>query len=73
MTDTQRVLCKVCGIHQADDAEHCSACHDGPFCRYCLVLRHGIHCNRRRAVVQVLRWLGLWRCQLACCTPRRAT
>lgn len=69
MTDKPR--CKVCEIDQMDPPEHCDSCHDGPFCRYCLVLRHGIHCNRRRAMVQILRWLGLWRCGLACCTARR--
>lgn len=70
MTDVAdaEVDCLACGVRFIDDstAYWCERCHDGPLCRYCLILRHMPTHDRSSpmtGVKRALRWLGFRRSQ----------
>lgn len=56
--------CKICKVPERQGTHFCERCNDGPFCRYCLVLRHKRICQKSK----VSSWFrGFWKFKTCDC------
>lgn len=45
--------------NEANPAKFCDVCHGGPFCAFCLILRHGVPCGKKSLWRRIREFLGL--------------